>query len=300
MNRGGSDLLSVAPITSALLGINVAIFIYCAIASNDLEMNHDVLVSLGMSQRELLWEGQWYRLIMPNFLHGGILHIMFNSYALYLYGPAAEQHFGSSNFGSLYLLSGVGGFACSQIFGGYFAVGASASLMGVLGAFLSVAVVACPVMKNAWKNSSVRNIAFWIGLNFALGLSGMMGEIDNWAHLGGLLFGIALGAFFELWRKQRRFGLHLIAGMVLLVALSVVAARWTVFSPYYHIHKAVIAAEEEKNLPAAEAELTKAVQWGKFWHKERTIRNVIAAYAVTWNLTSARSRTYVSIEEDNE
>jgi membrane associated rhomboid family serine protease len=297
VTRGGSDLLSVAPVTSALLGINIALFVYCVMASNSLELNHDVLLALGMSQRELLWEDQWFRLIMPNFLHGGVLHIIFNSYALYLYGPMTERHFGSSNFGTLYLLSGVGGFACSQMCGGYFAVGASASIMGIMGAIFSVEVLAYPVLKNAWKSSSVRNVAFWIGLNFALGLVAFR-NIDNWAHLGGLIYGIALGAFFEVWRKQRRFGLLLIAGMVLPIAISVAAARWTIFSPYYHIHKAVIATEEAHNTTLANEEFEQARKWARFWHKDRTVEAVIQTYRnKQWDLNTARVNTYYLIEK---
>jgi len=296
LRRGNADLVSVAPLSVALLGINIAIYLYCVMASNNLTPNHDVLLWLGMSQRERLWEGEWYRLVMPNFLHGGVMHIMMNMYSFYLYGPAAEVQFGTSNFGTLYLLSGVGGFACSQMCGGYFAVGASAAILGILGAYLSVKVLEYPVLKNAWKSSDVRNIAFWIALNFAFKL--VVRNIDNWGHLGGLIFGIALGAFFELWRKQRRFGLPLIAVMVLLVAVSVAAARWTIFSPYYHVHMAVIATEEQKDPTAAEREFDEAMKWARFWHKERTVGAVIQTYQnKDWDLSTARTNTYYLIEK---
>jgi membrane associated rhomboid family serine protease len=299
VRRGNADLVSVAPLTVSLLGINIALYLYCVIASDDLTPNHDVLLFLGMSQRERLWENEWYRLVMPNFLHGGILHIFMNMYSLYFYGPAAEVHFGTSNFGTLYLLSGVGGFALSQMVVGFFAVGASASIMGILGAYLAVKALEYPVLKNAWKGSEVRSVAFWIALQFAIGLSGAIGNIDNLAHLGGLIFGILIGGFFELWRRQRRVGLHLIVAMVLLVAASVVAARWTVFSPYYHIHKAAIATEEDNDLAGAEKEFKEAMGWAKFWRKDIVVNGVIQTYRnKKWNLSKARDETYYIIERN--
>ncbi|HEY3321178.1 MAG TPA: rhomboid family intramembrane serine protease [Planctomycetota bacterium] len=284
---------SVAPVTTFLLVVNIALYALCAWLSNDLgQIKPDVVFGLGMSVREGLWEGEWQRLIMPNFLHLNLMHIVLNMMALRSMGPAAEVHFGSANFGTLYLVSGVGGFCFSQLFRGYHAAGASAALFGLFGAELCVAVLKAPVLRYAWRNSQVRELTFWAALYLGLGFVGLLGPMDNWGHMGGLLVGALLAAFFELWRRRGNLSWPLLTGAVLSISLLVCATRWTIFSPYYHVHMGLIATEEHRPTDASE-EFAAAERWAKVWHKEKVVRVMIAeARDGEWTRQMAKEQSY--------
>jgi len=85
--------------------------------------------------------GQWWRLLTAGFLHGGLMHILFNSWALMDVGSHAEQIYGTPRMSSIYLLSTMGGFGASAIFTGSLSVGASAGLLGLIGAMIAYGMV---------------------------------------------------------------------------------------------------------------------------------------------------------------
>ena len=293
MNRRSSDLISAAPFTMLFLALNVGIYLYTsALSRNFMHTAGDVSLQLFDSRREGLWEGQWLRLIAPNFLHGGLLHIAMNMYMLYSVGPSAEAHFGSSNFGTLYLLSGVAGFCFSQIFGGHPALGASAALFGLYGAEMAIVILRAPVLKYAWRNSEVRSTAFTMSILILIGVSGLMGNVDNWAHLGGFIVGGLLGGFFDIWRTRRRLGPSLVLGVLVLVGALVAAARWSVFNPYYHVHQALIAKEENRDDDMSR-EFNEALIWARYWNHEHETKTFIAWIATgTWTRELALRTSY--------
>ena len=293
MRRGNANFTSVAPVTTLIMTANIVIYLVEAMHSNNLgNIDTRVLMSLGASWREGLWDGEWHRLIAANFLHVHLMHILLNTVSLRSLGPMAEIHFGSSNFGTLYLLSGVSGFCVSQIFGAHLSAGASASIFGIIGAILAVRIIDVPVLKYAWRNSDVRQTALWAGIYLFIGIAGLMGLVNNWAHLGGFLSGVLLGGFFELWRKHKRLGLPAIIGVFLLIGVLIAATRWSIFSPYYHIHQGLLAEQSEGAL-AAEQHFAKAIEWAKQWEKERPVRRLIALHRMgRWTLDDARENGY--------
>lgn len=296
MRAREGGLAAQAPLTMVLLLINVALYGVTAIRSeNFIRIDSDVLHGMFGSTREGMWEGEWLRLIAPNFLHGGLMHILFNMSALYYLGPSTEVHFGSPNFGTLYLLSGVCGFCFSQIFGGNLSIGASCCIFGMMGAQIAVRVLACPVLKYAWRSPDVREQAFNMALYFGIGLAGAFGNVDNWGHLGGFIGGVVLGCLFEVWQKNHRVNPVAVAGVSILFVALICAARWTVFSPYYHIHMAAVAMDENDGAPdrnLAGKEFEEAKEWGKFWHEEPRINGVILAFQHEWTIHDAREYGY--------
>ena len=229
-------------------------------------IHFDVLHAYGASIREGLWDGGWQRLVLPMFMHGGLIHIIFNMTSLYQLGPSLEVHFGSSNFGTIYLLSGVGSTCMSLICGGNLATGASGAIFGMLGAVLAVKVMACMDLRRAWKNSEVRSTAKYIAILFAVCF--LIPHVDQWGHLGGLLIGFLYGMLFEYWRKHRHVGLALILLLLSVSAASVVAARWMVFNPHYHVHLG-LKADAEGAAEVAEAHFVEARRWARRWRSER-------------------------------
>jgi membrane associated rhomboid family serine protease len=264
-----------------------------AVQSGNLgEISTSVLWDFGASCRECLWEGEWLRLIAPIFLHGGLPHILLNSVSLWYLGPSAEVYFGTYNYGTLYVVSGIAGFCFSQIFGGNLAIGASCSLFGILGAALMAKVQACPVPMKAWRNSEVRALAYFLLFYLAIGFVGLLGNVDNWGHLGGLLAGVALGGLFELWRRRRHISYGLGITALLLCAAVVCAARWPVYNPYYHVHMAVVAEEDKRAVDAA-SEWKAAQDWAKTWGSEKSVALLLAAHeAGIWTVQDARTYGY--------
>jgi membrane associated rhomboid family serine protease len=154
---------------------------------------------------------EYYRMITAAFLHAGLLHLGFNMFGLYLFGSQLEQAVGPPRFLVLYVLSAVGGAACSHFFGPpyEFSVGASGAVFGILGAYAVIAKL---------RNLDVSQVGGLILLNLFIGA--VIPQIDNAAHVGGLLTGAALGGAFEWASRQSRTN----AVAVQVTAVAAVAA----------------------------------------------------------------------------
>lgn len=174
-------------ITYGLIFINVLIFIICAIKSRNLmDINVYVLLEMGAKYRPIMmFTKEWWRLITCNFLHGGLVHLAFNMYALYYIGKQIEELYGRAKYLIIYILSGLG---CSLL--SYYlspmslSVGASGAIFGLLGAL----VVYAYNEKGRIQKGAISNLIFVIGINLLFGLS--VNNIDNYGHIGGLLMGI--------------------------------------------------------------------------------------------------------------
>jgi rhomboid protease GluP len=148
----------------------------------------DLPLLFGLKYNESIRAGQVWRFITPIFLHIGILHIFVNMYSLNVLGPVIERLFGSARMLVIYLLSGISGVVFSLAFSPYPSAGASGAIFGLLGAFGVFLFHHRKTFGQAAKDQ-LRQVAFIAILNLGLGL---LPQIDNWGHLGGLLSGMAL------------------------------------------------------------------------------------------------------------
>jgi rhomboid protease GluP len=153
---------------------------------------------LGIKYNTLIDAGQYWRLLTPMLLHGSFLHIGFNMYAVYLLGRLLERFYGHWKFLLLYVLGGFTGALASYLLTPNPSLGASTSTFGLLAAY-GILAYRNKLIFGSRAKLMLRN-AIQVGvLNLIIGLSG---GIDNWAHLGGALGGIALawfaGPVFEL------------------------------------------------------------------------------------------------------
>ena len=174
-------------ITYWLIAVNVILYVIPILFGqyNDLINNYSVW---GPAIRE----GQYYRLLTGIFLHGGILHLLFNCYALYVIGSQVENFLGRIKFAIIYLVAGISGALFSVIFGGNFAsIGASGAIFGLMGALVYFGYHYRVYLGTVIKSQIIPLIV----LNLLLGFC--MPGIDNFAHIGGLIGGtlmsIALG-----------------------------------------------------------------------------------------------------------
>ena len=153
----------------------------------------DLQLQLLLPGRDYLqYSNEWYRLITVALTHGGLMHLGFNMYSLYILGTPIEQAYGRNKFLIIFTISLLIGSLASVFLNtsNHASVGASGAVFGLFGAFLIVGKTI---------GASVREIAIIIGLNFALGF--ILGGVDWRAHLGGL-FGGALAAQLILARRR--------------------------------------------------------------------------------------------------
>jgi len=136
--------------------------------------------------------GDYYRLVTGIFLHGGIFHLFFNCYSLYIVGAQIESFLGKIKFLIIYLFSGICGSLFSMMFGGDVAsIGASGAIFGLLGSLVYFGYHYRVYLGNVIKSQIIPLII----LNLMLGF--ITPGVDNFAHIGGLIGGtlitVALG-----------------------------------------------------------------------------------------------------------
>lgn len=185
-------------VTISLIGINIIMYVITAILSkNVFESNINVLIRLGAKVNSLIATGEYYRLFTCMFLHGGLLHIGFNMYALYVLGPFIEEEYGKMKYLIIYFISGVISSIFSYAFSGDVSIGASGAIFGLLGAYLVFAIN----MKDKIGKELIFNIVVVIVANVLIGLS--INNIDNFGHLGGLLGGVAVAFILSELSKKK-------------------------------------------------------------------------------------------------
>ncbi len=194
--------------TSILIGLNVLAFIATLILAtvltgrfldNLIEIHPEVLYLMGAKHnRAILLGGQYYRLVTSMFLHGGILHLLFNMYALYILGDLVEKIYGVKKYLLIYFISGITASIFSLYLSPLMSVGASGAIFGLLGAVLVFAYYE----KERIGKALITNLIVIILLNVVIGFS--LPSIDISAHLGGFLAGIILGIFFTKYRIVKK------------------------------------------------------------------------------------------------
>jgi len=176
------------PIVSyAILGITVVVsFLALQPEGSDLLRVLELDKGLG--------NGEWWRLVSPVLVHGSILHLAFNMYFLYLVGPLVEQLYGSARFLVLYVLTAATASLASFLLGPGPSVGASGALFGLCGVLLVGRALHRPVLQGQ-QRAIMSQIGFLVVINlvFGFGFNSLGGNVDNFAHLGGLAGGLWLG-----------------------------------------------------------------------------------------------------------
>lgn len=134
--------------------------------------------------------GEWWRLITAAFLHGSVIHIGFNMYALYLFGPSLERRLGTLPFLAMYFASALAGGAAFLYFGGDgAAVGASGAIFGLFGAWIGASY---RLRRTPAGAAQFRSLAILLLINLALPVMAPNLNIAWQAHLGGLVAGLVI------------------------------------------------------------------------------------------------------------
>ncbi len=168
-----------------------------------LSPDHQSLFALGSTGTiPVLQLGRWWTLVSANYLHGGLLHILFNMLALRQLLPLAVNLFGSYRTILIYTLGGVIGFLISTLAGVYFTIGASAALCSLIGAILYYG-------KNRggpYGNAVFGQIGGWA---VSIGIFGFLFPgINNWGHGGGMAAGVLLALLLGYKEKKKETTAH--------------------------------------------------------------------------------------------
>lgn len=178
-----------APVSKPLVTyiiMGFTIFVYLLQMWFQYTQGYDLPANLGAKVNRLVAAGQLWRFITPVLLHGSIVHIGFNMYALYLFGPNIESNFGHWRFLALYLISGFAGNVFSLMFTEAASLGSSTAIFGLLGAHGVYVYQNRELFGTKVTKASLNRIIQIAVINFLIGLSP---GIDNWGHFGGLIGG---------------------------------------------------------------------------------------------------------------
>lgn len=212
-----------AVVTKALILLNVAIYLITAVQGRGLNEPGGSLFDKWALFGPLVAQGDWWRLVTSMFLHGFILHIVFNMIALWYIGGPVEQYLGRLRFVLLYFVSGLAGSAGALVATpNAVTVGASGAIFGVLGAMLILEWNATGRFGGAAASMIAINLIF----NFAY--NGAGGDISIGGHIGGLIGGILVTLTYANFGRGHaaygRLGPRGITGLVGVAALSVAIA----------------------------------------------------------------------------
>ncbi|UPK75095.1 rhomboid family intramembrane serine protease [Nocardioidaceae bacterium SCSIO 66511] len=157
-------------------------------------------------------DGGWWRIVTSGFLHLGLLHILFNMYALFLFGPMLERMLGHLRFIVMYASSLVAGSLAVYLFADYgtLTAGASGAIFGLLG---------CTLVLFLKHGYDVRFLLGLLAINAALPL--FAGGISWQAHAGGFVAGAVCGAVFAYAPQKARVYLQAGGIAVVWIALAV-------------------------------------------------------------------------------
>jgi rhomboid protease GluP len=188
-------------VTFTLIGICVVAYLL-QMLSGLIFNGNDLLFIYGGKINQLILEGQLWRLFTPMFLHGSIIHIAFNMYALFNFGPGLELHYGRWRFLGLFILSGFAGNVMSFMFSVNPSLGSSTAIFGLLGAE-GVFLYQNRQLFGEVARRALTQVVMIAGVNLVIGMSP---GIDNWGHIGGLIGG-SLFAWFAgpLLRREGLF-----------------------------------------------------------------------------------------------
>jgi rhomboid protease GluP len=192
------QFVKLYPVVTTIIAINFIIYIITMIPNIG-----DEIFYTGMSVNFLIGEGEWWRIITSLFLHAGFMHVLFNMFSLFLFGPELEKIAGKARFLTIYFLAGIFGNVATFVTqdGMYASVGASGAIYGVFGAFAALVYYTRHTMPQL-KQIILPLIIISVIITF------ITPNINVAGHLGGLVTGFLLGlSYFSpkniiRWRKK--------------------------------------------------------------------------------------------------
>jgi rhomboid protease GluP len=190
---------SAVAVTLGLAGLNTLVYLLMVASGVDpVQPAGPDLVAWGSNYTPLTLGGQWWRLLTACALHGGLWHLLLNTYGLLFIGTLLEPLVGRGRLLLLYALTGIGGSLASVWWhaGGVNSVGASGAIFGLYGAMLTLTATNAARLSRPARAALFVHTLYIVGTNFATTVNP---SVDHAAHLGGLLTGLLIA-----WPLLRR------------------------------------------------------------------------------------------------
>lgn len=187
MHRGSKKSM----LTYAIITLNIIVYAYIAILSGNFTViGYNVIRQYGQYNYSVL-NGAYLQLFTAMFVHIDIVHLLGNMFFLLIFGLRAEELFTIQEYIAIYLLSGLAGNLVTLLFGPYMvSAGASGAIFGLFGA--------CTIyIRRAVGQSIIGALLF----SFFLLMMSSGGNVNNLAHLGGLVVGLVIGYALATKRK---------------------------------------------------------------------------------------------------
>ena len=203
------QLLKTAPVTTLLLTSFIGLFIMQVLTGSDPNNpSTEMLIKWGANALPFTMNDEPWRLVSSAFLHIGLMHLLFNGFAMYFFGRIAEPLFGSGKFLALFLLSAIGGNLLNiqvtwlSILDGTgqvgLSAGASGGIMGI-GAALLIAALFKISVNGLMLN--LKNLILIMAINLVYGFA--VPGIDNAGHIGGAITGLVIALAIAIAYRQR-------------------------------------------------------------------------------------------------
>ena len=244
-------------VTNIIVGLNVAVFILMGfLGAGWIQVaSMKPYILYGANQGALTTDGEWWRLLTSMFMHYGILHLLFNMWALYQAGHFLEKLLGRLPYALTYLGSGLaGGFASiAWHTDPIWSAGASGAVFGVYGAIVGYLLREKQGLPKSIYQSLLKSSLTFAGYNILFGAANS--SIDNSAHLGGVLGGVALGWLVALpvdrAIRREKTGRKLLVGTAAVLAIILAGVS---LAPRFDYSAREQWTWDEANRPFASAE----------------------------------------------
>lgn len=221
-------------VTYTLMALSIVVFLLQV--GTSMLLGQDLPALFGVKDNRWIEAGEYWRLFTPMLLHGSILHLGFNMYALYILGRRLERYFGHTRFLALYIISGFCGNIFSFVLTQASSLGSSTAIFGLLGAEGVFIYQHRDLLGDRFKGAFGQIVQVAV-INLLIGLSP---GIDNWGHIGGLIGGVVftwfagpllrvegISPFLEL--KDKRSS-DMVRMVFLLMALSLGVLVWFIIA----------------------------------------------------------------------
>lgn len=188
------------PVAFSLIGISVVLFVVPRVAPGladpTVRWARDLIEQYAAQANWLVADGEWWRVLTAAFLHGSSTHLLFNMWALYIFGPELERQVGSLTFATLYLATAAAGGAAAFYLSDEITllVGASGAIFGLFGVWL---IGSWRIRHTRAGAALYRQLLVLLGINAVFSFA--VPRISWQGHLGGFVAGLLIG---YLWGQM--------------------------------------------------------------------------------------------------
>ncbi|HWP35879.1 MAG TPA: rhomboid family intramembrane serine protease [Thermodesulfobacteriota bacterium] len=252
------------PVTRLLLAVLLGTFVASLVLGGSTDP--EVLERLGAQDAARIWEGEWWRLFTSIVLHAGPLHLLVNGYSLYVLGRVLEPPLGSLRFLVLFVVSGLTASLATLVFVPEgLSVGASGAVFGLAGLLLADELAqrrAARRLELAGFPPRRRRASIIPVLLVNLALGAAIPQINNYAHVGGLLAGFLLGSAWIAARQRQRRGAAAAYALLAALVVGLAAAGFRPAVTWVPAFRDGVRASAAGDWERAYAAFTRAIESG--------------------------------------